>query len=745
MAQLNNVLPFTARGKQEAPHVRSESTVLECRNVVGGTLPKLVKGLFQELDDTFNGLANTSENVELRTPYVDPLHSVRQRGEQLQKRFIDGVLGDFDRLWIQGPQNLSPQSLTSGPTETGLSLMDNEELEFSLAVNNIISKGENRFHGELYALTSRFAHLAGDIELGIHSNPLGPAAICNRFDLAFRSLPVETRVLLVIYKLFDKQVMRHLGGLYEKVNTLLARAGILPKLAFRPDHELGRSTSAPGGNGHLSGGATMQDKLFPTLQGLLAGYRLRHEQEHANWVAEQLPAVATQELLGALSVLQRLSRRLPDSGTGVPKVVDLGKRLSNELSLEEDDGPANRALGKVDRDVLDVIAMLFEFSLEDPNLPDAMKALISRLQIPMVKVAILDKTFFSHKHHPARCLLNNLARAAMGWSEDSDRSESSLYGRIESVVDRLVANFEEDVSLFKELDDEFSAYMEKEERRAKIVEERTNQVIQGKEQLRVAKQVAEAEINARLGGHAHVPLVARALLEDGWKDVLVLTYLRQGPESKAWADKLEVIDRLLWSVKPKVEHNQRRDLLRMIPDLQRSLRDGLDSISYDRHKMTHFFSELQTCHTAALRGVEGPDVAASCHGPTASPPVRKETPRIGMADMGSSMPAADAGASMRQDKSFEMAKNLAGGAWLELREENGKQSRIKLSWKSDVYDHYLFVNRRGAKVMDLTAADLARLFRNGHATILEHADTPFTDRALDCMLETLKNTGDGRA
>jgi len=745
MAQHNTVLPFTPRGERKASRVRSESTVRECRSLVDRTLPRLLKGLFGKLDETFHGLADKSENVELRALYFDTTHLVRQLREEVQKYFINGVLGDFDSLWINGPRDLSPKSLTSDSTEMELSLVENDELERSLAVNNIISKGENRFHGELYALTSRFAHLAGDIELGIHSNPLGPAAICNRFQLALRNLSVETPVLLVIYKLFDKHLMSHLGGLYGEINTLLARAGILPKLAFRPDHAPGRSASTPGGSGYLSGGATVQETLFPALQELLAGYRPQRQGAGTPLVAEDLPAVATQELLGALSILQRMSPALPGSGAGVLKIADLRRRLSDELNPEEENGRVNRALGKADDDTLDVVAMLFEFSLEDPNLPDAMKALIARLQIPMVKVAILDKTFFSHKLHPARCLLNNLAWAAMGWSEDGDRSRNSLYGRIESVVNRVVAGFEEDLSVFKALNEEFSAYMEHQQRSAKMVEERTNKVVQGKEQLRLAKQVVEAEIEGRLGGHARVPLAARTLLEDGWKDVLVLIYLRQGPESKAWAEKLEVADRLLWSVKPKVEHNQRRDLLRMIPDLQRSLREGLESISYDQHKIACLLGELQTCHAACLRGEEGPDAGAAHQGPTSSPPVRKETAAPAMAEGESRLPAAAAGESLRQDRSIDMAKNLARGTWLELREQNGKQSRIKLSWKSDIYDHYLFVNRRGIKVMDMTMAGVAKLFRTGDASILEQADTPFTDRALDSMLETLKSAGGGSA
>ena len=91
-----------------------------------------------------------------------------------------------------------------------------------------------------------------------------------------------------------------------------------------------------------------------------------------------------------------------------------------------------------------------------------------------------------------------------------------------------------------------------------------------------------------------------------------------------------------------------------------------------------------------------------------------------------------------RDKFIETAKNLARGAWLELCQDKGKKSRIKLSWKSEIYDHYLFVNRRGVKVMETTLSGVAQLFRNGKASVLEQAETPFTDRSLDTVVETLK-------
>jgi hypothetical protein len=452
-----------------------------------------------------------------------------------------------------------------------------------------------------------------------------------------------------------------------------------------------------------------------------------------------LPSVARPELLDALSALQHASPAyFRHGGEGQVQGVELRSRLTDELQLRRD-GKDRRALGEADQDTLDVISLLFEFLLDDPALPDAMKALIARLQIPMVKVAILDKTFFSRKLHPARRLLNSLAQAAVGWSDDGDRTENSLFGRIESIVDRVVSDFADDPGLFEQLNEEFAAFLAREQRGAEIAEQRTNQVTRGKEQLRVAKKVVGDEISRRLRERSRVPLVVRTLLEEGWKDVLLLTYLRQGPDSNAWRENLRITDQLLWSVEPKADYTDRQELLRAIPDLLRSLREGLNGISYDQHKVARMFKELQACHISCLRsgGVPATVVPAAPEQRWSASGFGETADRGGDPDDAAEV-AGSSGTSAAQDQFTELAESLQVGTWLQLQEEEGHKSRIKLSWKSDVSDAFVFVNRKGVKVLEMTLAGVAKLFRDGTAEVLEGVETPIVERAMGAMLASLK-------
>ena len=91
-----------------------------------------------------------------------------------------------------------------------------------------------------------------------------------------------------------------------------------------------------------------------------------------------------------------------------------------------------------DEDTIDLVGMLFEYILEDRNLPTQMQALLGRLQIPYLKVAILDNHLFAKHSHPGRRLLDRLADAAKSWSKESDR-DLRLFNEIKSIVDHPAA------------------------------------------------------------------------------------------------------------------------------------------------------------------------------------------------------------------------------------------------------------------------------------------------------------------
>jgi hypothetical protein len=719
------------------------AAVTSCRGVVTSQLPVLVSEMFESLDDTLYELADKAESNIRQNAFFDAMREIRKNRERIEVGTVQGLLKAYDAFWRGGPAAASTPSSGLQEHEEDFSLLDKDDLEEGLAVNNMVTRGESRHAQLLYGLNQRFGHILGGGEIDGHSNPLSPRVICQAFYDCFQTVSVDVPTKLVVYKQFQIAVIDALNGLYEQVNRQLIEAGVLPKLTRRMQRTSGHSAvvspsptqalqEESGRRGVVDDEDQLQEELFSTLKQLL---NQRRVAAPAMGSAARLPVISTSDMVRALSRIQQ--EAVPTMGSQVESTVPGGMDVRASLLQVMGVGQgaaAERKLSGNDEDAIDVIAMLFEFILEDRNLPDAMKALLSRLQIPMLKVAILDRTFFHSKGHPARRLLNSMAKSAIGWSEQAGKSDGGLYAKMSSIVDRVLDDFDNDLGIFARLLEEFNAYIDSEERGSRITEQRATQVTQGKEQLNSARHRVFEEINNRLFGNDWIPAPVVTLIKDGWRDVLQLICLRQGEDSPEWQGALALMDQLLRSVEPTPDAKRRQALLNEIPQLLKGLRAGLNEIAYDQHKMARIFKDLQECHIRCLKG----DAVVAQSGVQ-----QRAEEKSGQATATAAETAGGKGdePEQRQDDEFQtMAEQLPVGSWLEIQDAKGMTFRAKLSWRSMVSGTCLFVNRKGMKVMEIPVANFAAWLRSGKAVSLSAGGEPLMDRALHSMLDVLKKT-----
>src|SRR6185369_11080209 len=113
---------------------------------------------------------------------------------------------------------------------------------------------------------------------------------------------------------------------------------------------------------------------------------------------------------------------------------------------------------------MDVIALLFDYIFRDRSIPDSLRSLFGKLQVPIVKAALLDRTFFSDRKHSARQLLDNLAEAAVGATHD-DAYQSAFASIASEIVDDICRDFEIDVAVFRSANAKLAAFIEGERQR----------------------------------------------------------------------------------------------------------------------------------------------------------------------------------------------------------------------------------------------------------------------------------------
>jgi hypothetical protein len=240
-------------------------------------------------------------------------------------------------------------------------------------------------------------------------------------------------------------------------------------------------------------------------------------------------------------------------------------------------------------------------------------------------------------------------------------------------------------------------------------------------------------VDQRLQQGPRAPAVIESLLKEGWSEVLNAAYLSGGGGSTEWRNAVVFVDRLLWSVRPKVTPDDRRALLQRIPELLRTLRVGLTGIAFDQRLLARWLKELQALHLTALRGA---DASLAAVGPAAS------VPRQGTAAR-AAHPAGAPGSSRRRaggTESANLSLRLVPGCWVELVRDDARRVRVKLAWISTDGERLQFVDRQGREGPQLARDDLATLLQYGLASIVRSDDDPpLVDRAITSIAQTLSH------
>ncbi|MBO9663698.1 DUF1631 domain-containing protein [Dokdonella sp.] len=732
----------------------------------------LVGTLFENVDDALFDLAERAGSNAVQTEYFDGMREVRKKRQLVERLFQEHATKAFGEF-AEGKLRAARPEIAPQPTNAGLSLVDDQELEESLAVTSMVAKAENRLTRALFQLNQRLSVIIGGGKVEDANNPIGPAALGHAFRLAVREFEVNVQVKLIVYKLFDRYVMAGLEPVYDEVNVELIRAGVLPQVR----HAVPHGTRAPLPPGAPPVGAEIGDvaatayyaptaaselqiEIYNTLRSLLAGRRGDADYAagagNAGATGAGMPGLSPTDLLSALTILQNQSlaaRAQADSVTDAAQAVQQLKRELIDQVHKISDDSKDRRVSSADEDTIDLVGMLFEYILQDRNLPAQVQAQLGRLQIPYLKVAILDKHLFAQKSHPARRLLDGLADAGKSWSEESDR-DHRLFDRIKASVETVLGDFDDDVGVFERELAAFTDFVEQHHKRADLAEQRAAEATRGREKLQEARRISAREILKRIEDR-DLPPVVHSVLSRPWANYLVLILLRQGEESDEWKNALRFADEFVWSAQPKTTESEHTRLRALLPQLEKALRHGLATVAYHDSDVRQLMQELsqfyrrvldgQTIETRSAKEVIAGNVAPSADETAAATSAEGAPPAAAahspveeiVLSSGSAEPEAPAEALAQDDEFVRTVRELKVGTWIEFVGDGEQRERAKLSWISPISSKYLFVNRRGLKVCDKTVAALAIELRRGSAIVLE--EVPLFDRALDAIVARLRN------
>lgn len=712
-----------------ARHANSPALLTQLQDVGRQRLMALLQDLFDNSDDALFDLADRAESNAEQNLYFESMRELRIKRRGIENQFSQSIHEAF-RL-IAGDAPVKSKKELDDISEDELSLVANDELEALVAVDGMIAKAMSLYPLALSQLTLRVGAVTGS-KIDSRRNPLGPAVVCHAFLDACKDLQIDIKAKLIVFKLFDKYVASKLGGVLEAANQMLIAAGVMPSIATEGSH---RRKSAPALDASLDApaapapGVGDEDPVWNDLQQLLHG-----SARGALLPAEPAPVLPRQTMMQLLSQLQTQQRQQMQAdlsalgGNGLPSPQQLDvPTLINKIKAAQT-GLAAQGIGQVEGDVINLVQMLFQFILDDRNLATPMKALIARLQIPMIKVALQDKTFFSRGGHPARKLLNEIATASLGWSA-ADRGGEMLFNKVESIVNRVLNDFDSDLALFPDLLTDFVTFIERERHRAGLVLQRTIDAEDGRAKTESARAHVQKVIENLVAGRP-LPDIGLKLLHDGWSNVLFLNYLKHGDTSEQWTSAIDTAEQLVWSLGPVEQFADRQALLRQMPLLLKALREGLTKIGVNPHDMQQLFSELEKEHLVRIKGKPqaGVDAALADASPASQARPQPTTDEL--------LAGARVVTETIEPQWLEKVDALGEGTWVEMAQGDSR-FRCKLAAIIRATGKYIFVNRAGQKVAENTREGLALDLQSGKVSLLD--DGLLFDRALQSVIGNLRN------
>ncbi|GAB2528394.1 DUF1631 domain-containing protein [Microbulbifer agarilyticus] len=753
------------RGKRESHSDASLPAAVEVvRDKAQQQLVELAKQVFAKVDDSLFAMAEKAHGQDEQDGLFQALRLLRVERRRVVELFADNCAQAF---YVQEAtvEDEDPYAADN------LSLVHNDDLEQLVAVDTMVANAKRDLAESLSAISLRLDTLLS-VKIYDKNNPLGPDAICDAFVEAVRTLDLHVRARLTLLKKFEQVVMANLGKVYDACNNLFVEQGVLPALkqqrSARPQRQAPRPQGTPGGGQaapEQGVAAPHQGAIYPGTASGVSGHGL---VPLGSGVAPMPP----QDLLSHLGALQS---HLPQSyGDGQVELLNVNSLLQGRLVEARE----SASLAKMDSDIIKLVEMLFSFILEDRNLAEPIKSQLGRLQLPLLKVAIADKSFFSKGGHPARKLLNELADACTGWQAKDNYEKDPLYKKISEVVARVLAEFDHDINIFSTLLESFREFILRERKRAERLERRIVDEADGKAKTQAARARVAAVMDALMAERDLPPVVAD-WLQKVWSNMLFLTCIKEGTDSETWSRDVRTARDLVWSVHAPMPES-RKQLLGLLPALQDRLKAGVEAVSLNTFEARRLFAGLKEIYrerfalaqrliqersqkveqearamaeaasqaeTLEQQPAAVPEESSQLAGEvTAVEPaveVVAELPEMealeqAVAEVELQPDALEGEEISETDTHWQQTFRLAQGSWFELKRGEEEQFRCRLAAVIKDIDQFIFVNRNGAKVAEFTRAELAVALRKGELMSMD--DGMLFERALQSVIGTVRKS-----
>ncbi|HRD94811.1 MAG TPA: DUF1631 family protein, partial [Rubrivivax sp.] len=515
---------------------------------------------------------------------------------------------------VAGTTGAAPAAHT--PTNwDALGLVEDREVEAQISAERFGTEIATACEWELRELDAYVGALITDAGGEPDRNPLRPHIVGHAMIRGIEAVSERDEVR----KVLATEMSRSLGGLlraaYVGIVAEWRNAGVRPlsmSVRMRP----GREDTASGGHSMhgLGGGPMAEDSRMGA--GHTAGLDSRYGGRHAGagFVSSMRPSLGAyrggtnigQVDPALMSLIRRLAHSEPVSyGGGDDPYADYGLAgtahgpLPNLIRAHREE-LRRASTGALDHLVIDVIGFLFDQILADPKVPPQMARQIARLQLPVLRAALGDPSFFSSHRHPVRRFINRLASLGSGFEDFSQPGAQDFLAKVRALVQDVIEGDFDQIEIYEHKLATLEHFVTDQAAKELQAQSGANALLSEKEdQYRLRQLYAQ-----RLAGDlkdVESPAFLRDFVSRVWSQVL-LRAAELGGIDGPQAQRLRRVGRdLFLSVHAKPTPAQRKAFLAELPKLMQDLTEGMNLIGWPEAQRRTFFGQLMPAHAEALK------------------------------------------------------------------------------------------------------------------------------------------------
>ena len=662
--------------------------------------------------------------------------------------WINGIISALRGALMSGmvsasrPSDLPPP----GRSVPGMSLVDDDTIETEILSSRLALAMMDRASWEFTDLRSRMSSLEKREELD-PNDVLRPHVLARIVTSTWRDASLSQEAWRTLQAVLHEEFAHFAEEAYHETNRWLIQQRVLPEIDLRPFIRRTRNSyglpaaagvgtpSAPApttgaastGHGRL-GSVGEETRLMTRAGGFARG------SDHAEAVlgrlnrligrqvpdfagTAQMPHQASAGLKAAISEAQQgIQRRLTSTSGALPEE---GRRaaegpVSTPALLEElhqrKQALKQAASTPVERATIEIVALLFQSILMEERIPAVVRVWFARLQMPVLRVAVSEPDFFATVDHPARRLIDRMGACVMGFDSTSRAVADTLEKEIKRVVQVVEAYPDTGRRVFQTVLTEFEKFLEhyfKNENEttrkgvslAQQVEQRETLAIQYTIELR--KMLNEVPVQEGV----------REFLFHVWADVMAMTAVKHGPQGNETKAMKRVAADLIWSASAKVSREERAEVIRRLPPLLKTLREGMDHANIPADKQDEHIQKLNNSLAAAFTAKTAtiaPERLEELMGRLET--LEELLPDTDDIDIDESMvldlsghesaelEVVGEGGSMATPAMLAWAKELQVGGWYML-DYRGRNEAVQLVWQGMRRQLTLFVSPHGRGIL----------------------------------------------